>query len=147
MRSLKHDDSGVTAMLEYMITFVFAFIIFTMMLSMFDSMFIKGPEKTVSTIQFADVGNDVTAKILDTYLVAPANGSVWTVFDMPDTVAGKDYTLDILPSGNGWDKEIKVYSPYNTLSLSVTMNGVNSTIPIEGSTSSMAEIHRVSYDS
>jgi hypothetical protein len=72
---------------------------------------------------------------------------VWTSFDMPDTVAGKDYTLDVLPSANGWDKEVKVHSPYNTLSLSVTINGVNSTIPINGSTSSMAEIHRVSYDS
>jgi hypothetical protein len=134
-------------MLEYLITFVFAFIIFTMMLSMFDGMFIKGPERTVSTIQFADVGNDVTAKILDTYLVAPAVGNVSTVFTMPQTVAGKDYTLEIRTSANGWDKEIIVHSPYSMLNMSVTLNGVNSTIPIVGNTSSMAQSHRVRYDS
>ena len=141
------DDAGVTAMLEYMITFVFAFIIFTVMLSMFDSMFIQGPEQTVSTIQFADVGNDVTAKILDTYLVAPATGNVTTIFTMPPTAAGKDYMLDIGTSANGWDKEITVYSDYGMKNMSVTLNGVNSTIPIVGSTSSMAPSHRVRYDS
>ena len=141
------DDAGVTAMLEYIITFVFAFIIFTVMLSMFDSMFIQGPAQTVSTIQFADIGNDVTAKILDTYLVAPATGNVSTVFNMPQTAAGKDYTLNILTSANGWDKEIIVHSPYSMLNISVTLNGVNSTIPIMGSTSSMSSLHRVRYDS
>lgn len=147
MPHIFQDDSGVTAMLEYLITFVFAFIIFTMMLSMFDGMFIKGPERTVSTIQFADVGNDVTAKILDTYLVAPAVGNVSTVFTMPQTAAGKDYTLEIRTSANGWDKEIIVHSPYSMLNMSVTLNGVNSTIPIVGNTSSMAQSHRVRYDS
>jgi hypothetical protein len=134
-------------MLEYLMTFVFAFIIFTMMLSMFDGMFIKGPERTVSIIQFADVGNDVTAKILDTYLIAPASGNVSTVFDMPETAAGRDYTLEIRTSANGWDKEIIVHSPYSMLNMSVTLNGVNSTIPIVGNTSSMAPAHRVRYDS
>lgn len=148
MPQLKTDDAGVTAMLEYMITFVFAFIIFTVMLTMFNSMFIQGPEQTVSTIQFADVGNDVTAKILDTYLVAPATGNVSTVFDMPTTAAGKDYVLDISNSANGRDKEITVYSPYDSsLNVSVTLSGVNSTIPIVGNTSSLAETHRVRYDS
>jgi hypothetical protein len=147
MPLIHHDDSGVTAMLEYIITFVFAFIIFTMMLSMFNGMFIQGPERTVSNIQFADVGNDVTAKILDTYLIAPATGNVSTVFDMPETAAGKDYVLEIRTSANGWDKEIIVHSPYMMLNMSVTLNGVNSTIPILGNTSSLAPAHRVRYDS
>jgi hypothetical protein len=147
MQLISNDDSGVTAMLEYIITFVMAFIIFTMLLSMFDGMFIQGPERTVSAIQFADVGNDVTAKILDTYLIAPATGNVTTVFEMPQTAAGKDYTLEIRTSANGWDKEIIVESPYTQMNVSVTLNGVNSTIPIVGNTSSMAETHRVRYDS
>ncbi|OPY28306.1 MAG: hypothetical protein A4E28_01625 [Methanocella sp. PtaU1.Bin125] len=147
MRDIHANDSGVTAMLEYIITFVFAFIIFTILLSMFDGMFIKGPERTVSIVQFADVGNDVTAKILDTYLIAPATGNVSTVFDMPPTAAGREYLLDIRSSANGWDKEVVVHSTYTGINLSVTLNGVNSTIPIDGSTSSMSPVHRVRYDS
>jgi hypothetical protein len=147
MPNLIDDDSGVNAMLEYLITFVFAFIMFTMLLSMFDGMFIAGPERTVSRIQFADVGNDVTAKILDTYLIAPATGNVSTVFEMPSTAAGKDYMLDIRTCANGWDKEIVVYSAHTDVNMSVTLNGVNSTIPIVGSTSSSSPVHRVRYDS
>lgn len=147
MQARFSNDSGVTAMLEYIITFVFAFIIFTVMLSMFDGMFIKGPERTVTTVQFADVGNDVTAKIMDTYLVAPVTGSITTVFGMPETAAGHDYRLDIRGSANGWDREIVVYSQYSEQNLSVTLNGVNSTIPVSGSTSSMNETHIVKYDS
>jgi|AGTN01.3.fsa_nt_gi hypothetical protein len=146
MPDMKHDDSGVTAMLEYLITFVLAFIIFTMMLSMFDGMFIRGPQEAVSAVQFADVGNDVTAKILDTYLIAPPNGKVYTFFDMPETIAGKGYTLDVRESANGWDKEVVVYSNYTSMVMSVTINGVTSTIPIAGSTSSMSSAHAVRYD-
>ncbi len=146
MPDMKHEDSGVTAMVEYLITFVLAFIIFTMMLSMFDGMFIRGPQEAVSAVQFADVGNDVTAKILDTYLIAPPNGKVYTSFDMPETIAGKDYTLVVRESANGWDKEVIVYSNYTSTVMSVTVNGVTSTIPIAGNTSSMSSAHAVRYD-
>lgn len=141
------DDRGVNAIIEYMIAFMISFLVFTMILAMFDGMFIQGPTDLVSRIQFTDVGNDVTAKILDTYLIAPETGNVSTSFGIPDKVAGKDYRLDIRPSQNGWDKEVVVYSSYTTANAVVTINGVNSTIPINGSTSSGYETHRVKYDS
>ena len=141
------DDRGVNAIIEYMIAFMIAFLVFTMILAMFDSMFIRGPTDIVSRIQFTDVGNDVTAKILDTYLIAPDTGNVSTSFGIPDKVAGKEYRLDIRPSHNGWDKEVVVYSSYTAVNATVTINGVNSTIPINGSTSSGYEAHRVKYDS
>lgn len=147
MEKMGGNCEGAAAILEYIITFVIAFIMFTILLSMFSSMFITGPQHTVSKVQFTDVGNDVTAKILDTYLIAPPNGSVSTVFDMPPTAAGKDYLLEIRKSANGWDKEIVVFSPYMDLNTSVTLNGVNSTIPIVGNTSSMSQSHRVRYNS
>ncbi|HMK46671.1 MAG TPA: hypothetical protein VK436_08600 [Methanocella sp.] len=141
------DDEGVTAIIEYTMTFIFAFIIFTMTMAMFDGMFISGPTDAVSRIQFTDVGNDVSAKILDTYLIAPEMGHVSTLFEIPDTVAGKDYMLDVRSSQNGQDKEVVVYGDYTTVNTTVTINGVNSTIPINGNTSSMYPIHRIWYDS
>ena len=147
MKTLSDNDEGATAVLEYVITFTCAFVLFTYLLAMFSSMFIDGPQRTVSQVQFTDVGNDITAKILDTYLVAPATGNISTVFSMPAAAAGKDYQLDIRKSANGWDKEIVVYSPYMDIDTMVTLNGVNATIPIIGNTSSMSPVHRVRYDS
>jgi len=141
------DDEGVSALIEYMIAFTIAFLIFTMILAMFNGMFIAGPTQAVSRVQFTDVGNDVTAKILDTYLIAPEHGNVSTSFDIPDTIAGQSYELSVGTSPNGWDKEVDVYSFYTDVSTSVTINGVNSTIPINGSTNSMYASHRVKYDS
>lgn len=147
MQSLRSNDAGVTAMLEYILTFVSAFIIFTMLLSMFNGMFIQGPQRTVATAQFADVGNDVTAKIMDTYLIAPKTGNISTTFSVPERIAGQEYTVDIHTSANGWDEEILVHSPSLNMAMSVTLNGVSSTIPISGSTSSMTNIHQIKYDS
>lgn len=141
------DERGLNAVMEYMVTFVIAFLVFIMILSMFDGMFIRGPTDTVSRIQFTDVGNDVTAKILDTYLLAPDTGNVSTSFEIPDSVAGRDYALDVRSSPNGWDKEVLVYSQSTAVNATVTINGVSSTIPINGSTSSGQSTHRIKYDS
>lgn len=141
------DDGAVSAVIEYLITFTIAFIIFTMVASMFNGMFINGPTDVVSMIQFTDVGNDVSAKLLDTYLIAPETGNVSTTFEMPDSIAGHDYKLNIQTSTNGWDKEVVVYSDYTSISTTVTINGVNSTIPINGSTTSMYTTHKIKYDS
>lgn len=143
----KADDRGVNALIEYMMAFMISFLVFSMILAMFNGTFIQRPTDAVSSIQFTDVGNDVTAKILDTYLIAPDTGNVSTSFEIPNDIAGKDYSLDICTSQNGWDKEVLVYSSHTNVNATVTINGVNSTIPINGSTSSSFSTHRVKYDS
>ena len=101
MPLLHHDDSGVTAMLEYIITFVFAFIIFTMMLSMFDGMFIKGPEKTVSGHPVRRRRQRRHGEDPGHLPDRPATGNVSTVFAMPETAAGKDYVLEYVQAPTG----------------------------------------------
>ncbi|AFC99008.1 hypothetical protein Mtc_0237 [Methanocella conradii HZ254] len=140
------DESGVTPLVDYIITFIIASILFMIMLAMASTIFIDGPQRTVSRIQFTDIGNDLTTKIVDTYLIYPQSGEISTTFDIPMTVAGKDYRVDINRSiTNPEDKEIIVYSPYNGVSIYVTLNGVNSTVPVNGSTSSLSDTHVIYY--
>jgi hypothetical protein len=120
--------------------------LFSIMLVMANGLFIQGPEATVSQVQFTDIGNDLSAKIMDTYLVAPVSpdsGNVSTSFDMPSTVAGNPYFVDVVPSGT--DKI--VYSLTNGVTINITLNGVNSTIPVNGSTSSGSINHKIWYES
>jgi hypothetical protein len=148
---LQKDQAGVNFVLEYIFTFMIASIIFSIMLMMANGLFIQGPEKTVSKVQFTDVGNDLTAKIIDTYLVAPTmpdQGNVSTGFDMPSTIAGKSYWVNVEPSSNSWDKwdkEVVVQSGSNDVVIKITLNGVNSTIPVTGNTSSSSATHRIWY--
>ena len=146
-KRISKDDEGLSPLMEYILTFVFASLIFSVIMFMSNGMFIEGPRKTVCTVQFADIGNDITTRIVDTYLIAPKEGNISTAFDMPMTVAGKWYMVDINSSPNGWDKEVIVYSTYGYSRMKVTLNGVNSTIPISGSTSSQNPAHKISYDS
>lgn len=148
---LEKDRNGVNFVLEYILTFMIASVIFSVMLMMANGLFIQGPEKIVSKVQYTDMGNDLTAKIVDTYLVAPTHpesGNVTTDFDMPSTIAGNSYFVNIEPSSNTldkWDKEVSVQSPSNDVVIRVTLNGVNSTIPVSGNTSSSASNHIIWY--
>jgi hypothetical protein len=150
---LRNDTSGVNFVLEYVLTFMIASVLFSILLMMANGLFIQGPETTVSEVQYTDIGNDLTAKIIDTYLVAPVSpdqGNVSTEFDMPDTVAGNTYIVNVEPSTNSWDpwdKDVVVDSNSNDVSITVTLNGVNSTIPVTGNTSSSNLIHRIWYSS
>jgi len=139
------DDEGVSKTLENIIVFMIAFILFGFLMFISKGLFIDMPCREVSSVQFTDIGNDITAKLVDTYLITPDNGTISTTFYMPMTVGGKDYVSDIRNTGNGQDKEVVVYSPYNGVAISVTINGVNSTIPVNGTTSSLAPTHRIYY--
>jgi hypothetical protein len=145
---LIRDEQGVSAVIEYILTFMIASILFLIVLVMANSVFIDGPQKIVSRVQFTDIGNDLTAKVVDTYLIVheSSNVSIYTTFDMPLTVASKDYMAIVKESStNGNDMEVKVYSPYNGISVYTTLNGINSTIPVNGSTSSLTATHRIYY--
>lgn len=145
---LIHDEQGVSTVVEYILTFMIASILFLIVLIMANSLFIDGPQKTVSRVQFTDVGNDLTAKVVDTYLIVheSSNVSISTTFDMPLTVASKDYMADVRRSNtNPDDREVVVYSPYNQVSIYTTLNGINSTIPVNGSTSSLTGTHKIYY--
>jgi hypothetical protein len=142
------DDSGVNFVLEYVLTFMIASVIFSIMLVMANGLFIQGPKTTVSEVQFTDIGNDLSAKIMDTYLVAPVSpdsGNVSTVFDIPSSIAGSQYFVNVVPSGT--DRIVSVYSNSSGVMVNVTLNSVNSTIPVSGSTSSGSISHRIWYNS
>ena len=147
------NESGVSPLIEYIITFVIASVIFSMMLLMSNSLFIETPQKIAQKVQYTDIGNDLTAQIIDTYLIIPdthavskaqtQSVSVSTAFDIPRMIAGKSYNVSIKNVGD--DKEIKVYSYTNDVDAEVTLNGVSSTIPITGSTSGGESLHRIRY--
>jgi hypothetical protein len=141
------DDEGVNMVTEYIMVFIMAMFVFTFLISSSQWIFVDGPSKIVSRNQFMDIGNDVDAKLIDTYLVAPRNGTISTTFDIPADVAGHGYVVQISDAPNQ-DKEVYVYSDhYKEISVKLTLNGVNSTIPIIGNTSSHNAVHTISYKS
>jgi hypothetical protein len=149
-RRTSQNDNGVTSLVEYILTFTIASILFTIVLVMANSMFIDGPQRTVSRVQFTDIGNDLTAKVVDTYLIVPDPGvsktfDISTKFDIPSTVAGNSYMADIEGIAGTDDNEVSIFSMTNGIYVNVTLNGINPTIPVNGNTSSMGATHRIYY--
>jgi len=136
-------------MMEFILMFVLAAAIFSIFIMNFNALFLNQPKYVVATNQFADIGNDVTTKIIDTYLIAPDDGIVQTYFDMPSTVAGYTYAVNVKKVGAGNDdREVQVYTEDDTgISVYTTLNGANTTIKIDGTTTSTSTVHGIVYDS
>ena len=142
---MEFDDSGATSTLEYILTFVMASIIFTLIVLNFNALFIDNPQTVVTRNQLADIGNDVSTKVIDTYLVAPGDGKVITYFDIPGTVAaGNTYEIEVVPSGD--DRELHVYTDDQRVFVKNTLNGASTTIPITGQTASTGRYHYIVFD-
>ena len=147
VKKILGNDDGVSSVVEYIIVFIIGSIMFSIFLLLSQSLFIDNASKTVTQNQFMDVGNDVDTKLIDTYLVSPVNGTIRTNFTMPHNIAGYGYNVIISPSGTN-DVEVKVTSDkYLDVFADLTLNGVNSTIPINGITHSNNVTHTIQYSS
>jgi hypothetical protein len=145
--TFSRDERGVTAMMEFILMFVLAAAIFSIFIMNFNAVFLNQPKYVVATNQFVDIGNDVTTKIIDTYLIAPDDGMVQTYFDIPETVAGYTYDVDVKPVGVD-DREVQIHTDENSdISVYTTLNGANTTIKIRGTTTSTSMFHGIVYNS
>jgi hypothetical protein len=101
----------------------------------------------VTNNQFVDVGNDVTTKIIDTYLISPDNGVVETYFNIPTDIAGFTYEIGVHPVGVE-DREVQVVtSQGGGISVNTTLNGAYTTINMNGTTRSTSMFHRIDFSS
>lgn len=139
---LGKDDSGVSSTLEFMLSFVVAAAIFTFFVINLNSL-ISLPKDDVRTNQYIDVGNDVSTKIIDTYLVAPDNGDLRINFNIPRTIVGDSYSISV--QKNLYDREVRVTSGDGQKSVYMVLNGANSTIRIGGKTNSTDQIHNIKF--
>lgn len=140
---LGKDDSGVSSTLEFMLSFIVAAAIFTFFVINLNSL-ISLPKGDVRTNQYIDVGNDVSTKIIDTYLVAPDNGDLSINFNIPQTIVGDSYTISV--QNNLYDREVRVTSSDEQTSVYMVLNGANSTIRIGGETASTDQIHNIKFN-
>jgi hypothetical protein len=150
MKRFTSDESGVTSVVEFILTFVLASIIFTIFIMSINGLFLSQSKIVVGTNQFTDVGNQVGNRIVDIYLIVPDNGTIQSFFDIPDSIEGSNYQIWILNNLtdamiSGTDEKIKVNSTDDAISVNLTINGVFNTIPISGYTSSVNMLHEINY--
>ncbi|MDY6931421.1 MAG: hypothetical protein SVJ22_05855 [Halobacteriota archaeon] len=139
------NEEAVSTILEFIFTTGIAIALFVLILVYSTGLFIEAPGRTVALERFTDIGNDISTKIVDIYIIAPENGILITDLTMPTSVGGHDYMVDAEANG---DQMVEVSSMKNSdLKISVTINGITQSVGVNGSTYSGSTEHRLSFDS
>jgi hypothetical protein len=114
------------------------------MLLLVNANIMEGPANRLTYVAFTDIGNGISTRIVDVYVIAPRDGTITTRFDIPDDIAGKDYFVEIGPGANPVDQDVMVSRGY--LETHVALAGVGATRGIAGNTTGKG-MNKISYDS
>lgn len=144
MRSLFRSEDAVSVTMEYIIFSMLFISLFVLLYMSFGDMMTEGPKETVVQSEFSDIGNMMTTLVTDMYLILPENGVIESDYMIPAEIGGESYTINANLAMTDQIFELKSSSGKDT---SVTISGIATTIPINGTVSSSDINHRISYDS
>jgi hypothetical protein len=139
------DESGVSHLIEYLIISGVLVILMIVTLLSLNLIFIENPTNQLSYYAFTDIGNGISTRIVDLYVIAPDYGNINTNFDIPDDVGGTGYMVDIEsdPDLLGLDT-ITTYR--GSLSSVVSLSGIGATTGVSGHTTGSG-LNIISYTS
>ncbi len=136
--------NAVSNLIEYVsITGILIFLMVVMMITV-NTHIMEGPANQLSYAAFTDIGNGVSTRIVDVYVIAPYNGTILTQFDIPDDVAQKDYFVEIGSTVGSTDQVVEVSR--DTVRSSISLAGIGATKGVRGNTTGRG-MNRISYSS
>ncbi len=135
----------MTVTVEYIIFSSIFLLFFLFVQTSADEILIEGPGEVVMEDSFSDIGNMMSTTLTDIYLIAPENGRIQTNYNIPPTISGEYYTINADVATT--DQIIELESATSERKVNVTISGIASTIPINGTASSSNITHVISYDS
>jgi len=137
-------DDAVANMIEYIMVSGVLMALLMVMLLLVNSAMMETPSNQLTYVAFTDIGNGISTRIVDIYAIAPNDGSITSSFDLPDDVAGQDYSVDIGPGTNPVDQDVQVSR--NSLMADVSLAGIGASRGVVGNTTGRG-LNRISYDS
>jgi hypothetical protein len=131
------NESAAANMIEYLMISAVIMGLFIVMLLLVNTNIMEDPANRLIYVAFTDIGNGITTRMVDVYSISPSEGTVFTKFDIPDDIAGNDYTVDVGTrqnpnSGEFNDQFIRIYRNY--LTTDIALSGIGSSRTVGGST-------------
>jgi hypothetical protein len=114
------------------------------MLLLVNTTFMQNPADTLTYVAFTDIGNGISTRIVDVYALAPSDGSISTVFKLPDDVAGKDYFVLIGQGSNPIDQDVEISR--DSIEIDVSLAGIGASRGVTGNTTGR-DLNTISYNS
>jgi hypothetical protein len=132
-----HNETAVANMIEYLMVSAVIMVLFIVMLLLVNTNIMEDPANRLVYVAFTDIGNGVSTRMIDVYAISPTDGTVFTHFDIPDDIAGKDYFVEVGTRPNKVnlamnDQYIRVSRGY--LTTDIALSGIGATRNVSGST-------------
>ena len=137
------NEEGVTRLMEYVIISGVLLVLMIVMMFTINAVFMEGPADKLRYHAFVDIGNGISTRIVDLYVIAPGNGTIATKFDIPDDVAGRGYFVNMGP-GERAAQTIEVQG--GNIKSTVAIAGIGATRGVSGNTTG-AGWNMIQYDS
>ncbi len=137
MRLIHLDENAASSMIEYIIISGVLMILMVITIITLTSVVIEQPISQLSESSFIDIGNGISTRIVDLYVLAPVShsgqyiqGNITTLFDIPDDVAGREYFVTV-SSGSTGDQ---IVVSRGDIERKVTLGGIGTSLGVGGST-------------
>lgn len=138
------SEEGVSSLLEYVFISGILMILLVIMMLYVNATLMEGPAYTLSYAAYTDIGNGISTRIIDVYVIRPDEGNITTKFDIPDEVANSDYFVEIGSSVGSPDQVVEVSR--NDIKSSISLAGIGSTRGVRGNTTGKG-LNKITYDS
>jgi hypothetical protein len=126
---------GVTNLVEYISITGILLLLLLVVLFTVNAVFMQGPADTLRYYTFTDIGNGMSVRIVDLFVIAPDDGTISTRFILPRDVAGQDYFLRANETGeNRADQTIVVER--GDIHADINIAGIGATKGVTGNTTS-----------
>lgn len=145
MKNIVKNENAVSSILEYILFSLICVGFFMILTVNSNSVFLENPNEVVMEREMSDVGNMMSTMITDMYLILPDNGYIDTEYRVPAKAGTENYIIDANVAYT--DQIIDVISLESGKDVKVTIGGIATTMPINGTASSSSTNHMISYDS
>ena len=139
-------ESGVSSLIEYLIISSILMVLLVILMLNVNTVIMQAPADRLSYSAFVDIGNGVSTRIVDTYVLAPNEGDLTSKFDIPDDVAGRSYQVDLETVSNNENIVVSRGDPESPLNSHISLSGIGATLPVGGSTTG-AGVNKITYNS
>ena len=145
IHNTRNREEAVSTVIEYLNITGVLIVMMIILTILTNAALIEGPSENLKYHAFVDIGNGVSARIVDLYVITPPEkGRIVTSFDLPEDVAGDDYIVKMDPLATGAAQRILV-TDGNTKS-TISIAGIGATRAVIGNTTGTG-LNRIIYDS
>jgi len=136
------SDQGVSDLVEYFFISAMLMVIIIITVLTITPVAIYQPTDQLSEYAFIDIGNGVSTRIVDLYVIAPDEGNITTKFDIPDDVIGREYYVLLDRDATGDFVSVS----YSNIRRDVPLAGIGETLAVFGNTTGHG-LNEIAYSS